>query len=138
MQLTYQQAYDKIIEAYFKDEIQPYSGTFCFCGTLCDNDSDWWGMAILQNLPYNNYRGHELYSMEDALLVTIMNLTQKGEDKYYSLMDGARTAIVTHPNYENALFAGMSAALDVLKEIHRSRGEDVDNISKPFTKRQLV
>ena len=32
----------------------------------------------------------------------------------------------THPKYEDALFEGMCAALEVLKNIHKSRNEDVD------------
>lgn len=41
MKLTYRQAYDKIIDAYFKGEIRPMEAMFCFCGILSDNSSVW-------------------------------------------------------------------------------------------------
>lgn len=52
-------------------------------------------------------------------------------------------ALLTHvdcgpyPKYEDDFFKGMTAALEVLKDIHRSRGEDVDGV-KVFTKRVLA
>lgn len=135
--LTYPEAYNKIIEAYFKDEIKPYDAEFCFCGTLAynpesqfDRSKDFW-----EN---HNYSNKELDLMESALLNTIKDQTIGGNDIYFMGMGIERTPIITHPNYENALFAGMSAALDVLKEIHRSRGENVDEDIPAFTKRELA
>lgn len=119
--LTYRQAYDKIIEAYFKDEIEPFDSEFCFCGTLAP-DFDW--KYNKGGYPYTN---DEYVNMESTLLKVICKTTI-----------GFMKARQFDSNYENALFAGMSAALDVLKEIHRSRGEDVDGEFTPFTKRELV
>jgi len=39
--MTYKQAYDKIIDAYFKDEIKPMDSNFCFCGTLHGAKRGW-------------------------------------------------------------------------------------------------
>lgn len=120
--LTYRQAYDKIIDAYFKDQMEPYEPNFCFCGNLCDNTNDWfYGMPSETKQPYaasHGYSGGQLYLMEQALL--------------------RHVAPGPYLEYEDDLFKGMSAALDVLKEIHRSRGENVDEDIPAFTKRQLA
>lgn len=67
--------------------------------------------------------------MEFALVYTVNE--NKGNNDY----DPKK-----HPyneQYEAALFAGMSAALDVLKQIHIERGEVIDEVPV-FTKRQLA
>ncbi len=137
--MTYNEAYDKIITAYFRDEIKPYNGQFCFCGTLA-------GFDKRDNGTYNGwfidkYSGHDLQKMEDGLLLTIYNVVGGNSGSKYNpfgeaISDLDRLKTLAHPKYEDALFAGMCAALEVLKEIHRSRGEDVDNVPV-FTKRSL-
>src|SRR5688572_8006171 len=122
-QLTYKQAYNKIIEAYFKDEIQSYNAEFCFCGTLSpvNRYAEWYTSL---------YSSAEYRLMEKALLTIIRDQTvgecacdiYGGTGHTYD----NRYKIICHENYETALFNGMCAALEVLKEIHRSRGENVD------------
>lgn len=125
--LTYRQAYDKIIEAYFKDEIKPWDAEFCFCGNLCDKSGEWYMLAIPNNMVITKgYRGFEFHMMERALL-----------DTMYEMNVFASTNVDTK-KYEDALFAGMVKALDVLKEIHRSRGENVDEDIPAFTKREFA
>lgn len=124
--LTYKEAYDKIIEAYFKDEIEPLDPKFCFCGTLCNNDATWFGNSLsiqgrITNFDYRDFNGYtkeQFVEMEAALLKHTSFLRYDDID------------------YENALFNGMCAALDVLKQIHKERGEDVDGVQE-FTKRRL-
>lgn len=129
--LTYNEAYSKIIEAYFRDEIKISDPEFCFCGTLNMNYGDYWcGYNYKRNGIY--YTGNELQKMEAALLTTI-NDQLTVTDIYIDTID----VIMCDPDYETALFAGMSAALDVLKEIHRERGEDVDGDIQVFSKRNL-
>lgn len=114
--LTWPEAYDKIIEAYFKDEIKPWDAKFCFCGNLNDK-AMLWGHRVHDTNGY--YTMSEYRSMEDALLTTDVARFEPDDVEY-----------------EDALFAGMSAALDILKEIHRSRGENVDELPA-LTKRVL-
>jgi hypothetical protein len=129
--LTYKQAYDKIIEAYFRDEIEPLLPTFCFCGTLNENNPKYWTGFECKNDGVH-YVGRELQKMEVALLSTMEDVLKI---PYKSQLSENWKEFLS---YENALFAGMSAALDVLKEIHRARGEDVDGEFQPFVKRQLT
>lgn len=134
--LTYAQAYDKIIQAYFKDEIKPFRANFCFCGTLNNGDIGW----VEGQICSTGYTGKQLLYMEKALFIPLTRCGLKILKKYP--IDNCNQIedwqeVGEHPEYEDALFAGMSAALDVLKEIHRSRGEDVDGDLKPFVKREL-
>jgi len=122
--LTHKQAYDKIIDAYFKDEIQPYDAKFCFCGTLAENSYDWHNRSSnifeeIKHRDYKYYKGVDYARMEHALLSNINGLPNY------------------HSDYETALFSAMSAALDVLKQIHIERGEVIDEVPV-FTKRELV
>jgi len=115
--LTYKEAYDLVIEAYFRDEIRPLEAQFCICGTLCGNDSGWYLDSYKPNYVNAGYTGRELKMIEEPLI-----------DHFIDDED--------NPEYENALFNGMCAALEVLKKIHRERGENVDELPA-LTKRQL-
>jgi hypothetical protein len=132
---NYNEAHNKVIDAYFKDEIQPYDGNFCLCGNLSSDCAYSWAGGW--NLEY--YSEEEYRALEYALLSTIAEQTLGGKDIYYIYMDQERLEIINHPNYEDALFNGMAKGLEVLREIHIKRGEDVDGQLIPqFAKRQLI
>ena len=124
--LTYKEAYDKIIEAYFKDEIQVFNATFCFCGTLCGSAEWRWRDDVNRQYSYK-----EFGRMEKALFSTFPEVVVLGN----ACLDGADD-IERYNDFEERLFSGMCAALEVLKEIHKERGEDVDGVQE-FTKRNL-
>ena len=129
--LTYKEAYNKIIDAYFNDEINPMSVNFCFCGTLAPNDS--WIQKYLHKVNKHPYSYEEYRLMESALLNNI-----KHDDQSILLFNNIKDVYdKLSSTYEENLFKGMCAALDVLKDIHRERGENVDD-EVAFTKRQLV
>ncbi len=130
---TYKEQYDKIIQAYFRDEIKPYRMSFCFCGTLTGGNS--WTRYIDNS--WSPYKGKEFSAMENALLSTIKKLTIGGDPLEIFLGAYGQREVANHPNYETALFEGMCAALEVLKEIHISRGEKIDEEIPQFTKRNL-
>lgn len=119
--LTYKEAYDKIIEAYFKDEIKPFNPTFCFCGTLCSGDA-WFKDTdfprVVEHRNHSGYTGFQLGLMENALLKKTWRFSHNDAE------------------WEDVLFDGMCDALEVLKQIHKERGEDVDGV-QGFTKRKL-
>jgi hypothetical protein len=121
MKLTYQQAYNKIIDAYFKDEIEPFNNSFCFCGNLNDNDYAWrFGDG-------RYYTIKEYNKMEDALFYGMIEIIP-------NIM--FRSTINKPSDYEDCIFNGMCAALKVLKQIHKDRGENVDE-EIPFVKREI-
>lgn len=125
--MTYKEAYDKIIQAYFRDEIKPMNPKFCFCGTLAGGQN--WGDFCRPHNASTRYTYDEFINMEAALLDTI--------DSIMGIPNKAKQEL---PIYEVAMFEGMCAALEVLKQIHLSRGENVDDVEGvgEFKKRELV
>lgn len=121
---TYQQQFDKITEAYIRDEIKPLSKLFCFCGTL---SNDW--MKGDKNYSYKEYA-----DMEEALFSTIPEIEYMGKGTLSTSKFAASIGLLDFldepekqiPNYEDKLFSGMVAALEVLKQIHIERGEVID------------
>ena len=122
---TYKQAYDKIIEAYFKDEIKPNDTKFCFCGTLNNNDSSWYSEDGFF------YKRLELVKMEAALFKAFPETDWEYNRPTFS----CEQELIT--NYEDKLFEGMCAALEVLREIHINRGENIEGQFE-FKKRELA
>lgn len=124
--MTYKQAFDKITEAYFKDQIKPLSSSFCFCGTLCNNERGWFISPRSEHADSHGYKGTEFVKMETVFLNTIQEF-ESDSGKWNT----------QNPKYEEGVFAGMSAALDVLKQIHIERGEIIDEVPE-FVKRELL
>jgi len=131
--MTYKEAESLIIDAYFKDEIKPYHAEFCFCGTLNKGNPSWFNSIEKKN--GYSYSHEELKKLENCFLVTINIHTIKTGGKLDDCQNDYLN-ITNHPNFENALFEGMIAALEMLKQIHKTRGEDVDKIIS-FVKRDL-
>ncbi len=121
--MTYQQAYNKIIDAYFKDEILPLDPRFCFCGTLCDNTDKWFGFTRRNHRNSHGYRGSDFVRMETVLLDTL-------DEEIGAVNTG-------HPLYEVTLFEAMCNTLIELKQIHIERGEVIDEVPE-FIRRVLV
>lgn len=130
--MTYNEAYNKIIDAYFKDEIETMDPEFCFCGTLASNE-DWVSFKILKSRP-SFYSYHEYGRMEKALFSPFKNIIWE-HNCSIKVID--EDDIESRSDYEDKLFNGMCAALEVLKQIHKDRGENVDE-EIPFTKRELL
>src|SRR5688500_13377157 len=95
---SYKEQYDRIIEAYFKDEIKPLDSKFCFCGTLCDNTYEWHGASGRHN-DSHGYYSFEFVKMENAILC-----------KMRDVLDNSILRSFSSPKYEDALFKGMCAA----------------------------
>jgi hypothetical protein len=136
--LTYQEAYNKVIDAYFNDYIKPMDANFCICGTLCGNKCSWLSVRIIKK--DHSYTVEEYERIENALL---HNFTSLGVEKCYEtgyerghwVYFNLNTELAAHPDYEELLFKGMCDAIEVLKDIHKGRGEDIDSI--PFIKRSV-
>jgi hypothetical protein len=127
--LTYSQAYDKIIQAYFRGEIKPFDSRFCFCGTL--SGSYRWDDS--------GYTDNELMRMESTLLNQfpfVKYLGCKNVRSKSGLFISEEVERMGDEAFESTLFAGMCAALEVLKQIHIERGEVIDEVPV-FTKRDL-
>lgn len=134
--LTYKQAEDLIFQAYFNDEIKPFHPSFCFCGTLSP-DERWEYSGTASSLLQYPYTRSEYGKMEQALFSTFPEYVWLNICAIEDVPDFDNEEIVDVENYEEKLFAGMCAALEVLKYIHISRGEIIDE-PVPFKQRKLV
>lgn len=146
---TYKDAYNAIIEAYFKDEMRPYHPNFCFCGTLCPNNQrveiSFFSLKNWNQPQETDYSKHfftavEYGRMERAMMLKLGATLSPVEDAYIGLYfswthsgDDSRT-----PVYEEKLFEGMSAALDEMKQIFIEKGLPVEDKVVEFRKRELV
>lgn len=162
--LTYRQAFDRITGAYLNNQLEPYVNCACFIGNLLGGTNVWatgryaWrrlqepgGRTILSPTyceryaalitSLEGYTQDQIFNMELLFMSTIAKHAGGGnpQDYQYELIyqDGA-TAMQyrdRHPNYENALYEAMVVTLEMLKQIHIDRGEEVDTI--PFLRREL-
>ena len=115
---TYKEQERHLHEEYIAGRVEPGRYQFCFCGSLIgertrfklgsqtivqDIEKSWW--------PSKVYEYTDLKRMEAALFFYTERIPKE-----------------LHEDYETALFNGMVAALEVLKAVHRSWGEDVDGL----------
>lgn len=122
--MDYKTAEDKIIQAYFRDEIKPLQPQFCFCGTLAGGDK-WYKGDVNYNYP-------EYHRMEMALFSGIEKIDGVNWcDNSRGEWDEENPSVS-----EDGLFNGMQEALKTLKKIHIDRGENIEPV--PFKKRQLA
>lgn len=120
--LTYKQAFDKITEAYIKDELNPMNGEFCFCGTLAGGRRWRYGEG--------DYSPEEYGEMEGPLLRGLM------ADVHYYTVEGKYGIFMNKDKAtEELVFKNMCNSLEVLKQIHVRRGENVEE-TPIFIKRE--
>ena len=147
---TYKEQFDKLTRAYIEDRVNPFADCACFVGNLLNNNGRWgceryWGTEgdILNALEKTRFSDTEiirvvlldesasLYTPDEIILLERMFLRtfkdnggsrdRDDDDKW----DG-----------EEALFVAFQATLDLLKQIHISKGEVIDETPK-FSKRVL-
>ncbi len=123
---SYKEQFDKITEAYIKGEIKPYKSNFCFCGTIApeeysaDGHKNWNNHdgKFMQHKHF--YTLSEYGKMEEALFIPLHAFNGKISGmNIYRLEEGDE-------GYEDAMFDGMCAALEVLKQIHVHKGDIAD------------
>jgi hypothetical protein len=143
--LTFEQARNRIIQAYYKDELDPFKNGACFVGNLLGNRDEWsyarvspcfvvpgtntsiYGknpktvkhlQAGLQLINEHGYTAKQITAMENNFL-TIICVWHKGKSE------------------EDVLFDAMDSTIDMLRKIHIQNGEV---IPEPFVfaKRQLA
>lgn len=124
IQPTYEQQWQKITEAYMRNEIQPYHPNFCFCGTLCDNSNDWFQESGEYHRDFGIYKGKDFVKMEVALL-----------SKTDENVDRGGICISEKADYEQAIFEGMVDALEELRKIHEAKG---DPTAKPIALQKRI
>lgn len=151
---NYQTQFNKITEAYIKDEIKPLDPQFCFCGTLSP-DSNWRNKELFTKHEYD-YSWNEFGEMEQSLFSTFTKETEWEAPGFVNCNESCvnkrllREEILVQieedetswlklaagDTYEDKLFNGMVAALDKLKEIHIRHGEVIDE--QPIFQKRIL
>ena len=141
---TFKEQFDKIVNAYLKNELEPVNPCGCFIGNLLNNKSSWIQVRDIRfniekdlNRPYVKggvecifsesnglYTPEEIIGMEAIFMKTIY-----GEECMKSQED------FQEGEFEEAIYEAMEKAPLKLKEIHESKGEIVEDYT--FTKRKL-
>jgi hypothetical protein len=144
---TFQQQFDKITKAYFKNELQPFKACACFIGNMLNGNQDWrHGRIFFDNgksLPYNVIIVADTLEKESNLLYSMVDIVKLENNflkklKYsaneHQILDNGN---VIAPSYtEENLYKAMESTLVMLREMHEQKGEIVQDYS--FVKRELV
>lgn len=159
---TYQEQFNRLTEAYIKLEVNPFSACNCFVGNLLNNNTMWsnfrsYSALVSSDRPVEScklvsgwgnkyeYSLDEVISLERCFLLTYIGNNYNQLNAFITDECDFETEIygedpITYEEYlviqEEALFKAFEDTLDVLKEIHTKRGENVEFI--PFKKRELV
>lgn len=135
---TYEQQWQKLTEAYLRGEMQPCNSCCCFIGNLLNGNSDWASGRTFD------------YTKPDTPAIPIPSLVHftskaiiKESNGYYSVEEILNMETIflnvacNSDDYNEGIFEGMTAALEVLRKIHEAKG---DPTAKYITlaKRQLV
>lgn len=156
MKPTYQQQYNKLTEAYIRNEVNPFANCKCFVGNLLNNNSQWHSCRVFEKTDDRGYpdlsRGEEnvdciYYSVGKRIIIaesdnlyTVKEIIAI-ENRFLTVFTQNSSLNVWHPCAikeadEEALFKAFETTLDLLKEIHINKGEIIDDVPI-FSKRKL-
>jgi len=149
--IPFKTQYNKLVNAYLKDQVNPYNGCACFVGNLLNNSMGW---------VTNKYRKaslHLVISEEDSNSA-IYCISRQSDNTYtekdifdleYKFMsicnnknslecakNGSSWQALSKEVQENRLFKAFEETLLLLKQIHESKGEVIEDYT--FKKRELV
>lgn len=127
--ITFKQQFDKLTEAYIRGEVDAFDCKKCFVGNLLNGNGDWM-----------DCRGDIGELTDEKGLKTIISIEANGfytpleiiqlEERFMDL------APLPSRQHEDLLFEAFSKTLDLLKQIHESKGEIVEPFE--FVKRELT
>lgn len=134
---TFKEQSEKIIQAYLKCEIYPGDACACFVGNLLNNKVEW--IDGRHSFEYGKVEPHEYMR---ATAIKCINLES---NSLYTLQDilkleenfMIRVSMKYAGSYEDRLFNSMISTLEMLKQIHISKGEVIED-EITLQKRELV
>lgn len=144
--ITFKQQFDKLTEAYIKNEVDPYEPCGCFVGNLLNKRTEWMdGRGSVWT--YENYFDElEIKQKGTRDYKTALNVIQAQAEGFYTVKEIFQLEGTFMSTYvklckcddidEDALFVAFEKTLELLKQIHESKGEQVDEYV--FQKRELV
>lgn len=151
--ITYKQQFDKLTEAYISGKVDPLNSCACFVGNLLNGDYKWGiGRGVFGEVSNADiikesiereaegfYTPQEIVDLEEKFLRSIN--TARDNPSAYSNCSKIHLKVIKgmplDAAEEEALFIGFEKTLDLLKQIHESKGEVVD-APPVFFKRKLT
>ena len=136
---TYKEQFDKLTRAYIEDRVNPMKGCACFIGNLLNERGDWEGGRSASMLLSGEQDAVKLLNTNSSLIVKVVMEEANG---LYTPLEIVQMEILFVRTFkkgketEVALFMAFKKTLDLLKQIHQSKGEVIDETPK-FTKREL-
>lgn len=116
---TYKQQFDKLTEAYIKGEVNPMDRCACFVGNLLGG-KNWNDIIDRQGF----YTADEIGNIEWEFMFN--STKQKLGVRCWLRNFGDNPLAVPSAEDEQILFESFSHTLEVLKQIHISKGEIID------------
>ena len=139
---TYQEQFNKLTEAYIRNKVNPYWGCARFVGNLLNNNGDW---EIGRELKVSCQKPDYDYSIKSGNCIS--SVLKKECNNLYDAIDifelekkflrSYNTSLAEGIDREDALFKAFEVTLDLLKQIHISKGEIIDQ-EPVFKKRTLA
>lgn len=132
---TFKEQSEKIIQAYLKCEIYPLNPCACFVGNLLNNKKEWIEGRSASNCGMVN-------SNKIQQFVAIACINQESNNLYtlQEILELEKNFMVgcsIGGSYENAIFNAMISTLEMLKQIHISKGEVIED-EITLQKREVV
>lgn len=125
---TFKQSFDLLTEAYINGEVNPYDSHFCFCGNLENNNVNWQNTKGYTNTLYKelNYTADDYIEMELAFMSRFFKYFGFGVCQNNNTVKQYNSGTLDLPGYEDVLWQAFNDALEVLRQIHIARGEEVE------------
>lgn len=138
----YKEMFDKLTEAYIKNEIRPYDNCGCFIGNMMNNTFEW---AQCRDFDYKSKKN--IVELKNPKMLSLeINEHLKGFYTPEEILSLEQCFMELLPRYEvygswsreqkeESLFKAFEATLALLKQIHEAKGDVVEECQ--FTKRTL-
>jgi len=126
--ITYKEQFDKLTRAYISGEVIPKECKACFVGNLLNKTREWAVKRFLDKTkPLYTWSAYNAFDLDP-------------EYNFYTMMEICLMENNFMRKYigdEDALFIAFESTLELLKQIHISKGEVIDEVPV-FKKRQLA
>lgn len=152
---TFKEQFDKITTAYFEGRLSPERPCGCFIGNLLNNTEEWNHARVFTSQfnpvvcerRYPNDEWERDYIKEGIMSIEILSnglyTIEDIIDLEQNFLNIARTGVplvCTHEDIdsfytEETLFAAIDSTLDLLRKIHESKGEIIEDFE--FSKRSV-
>jgi hypothetical protein len=143
MKPTFETQYQKIVSAYYRNELNPLASCACFIGNLLNNNRNWSEARVFRTMQpdvknYNYEGGIACIRQESGGMYSIEEIIEMEKNfliKAIPDIDFKESFMIKKATEDN-LFNAMLSTLEMLRKIHESKGEIVKDYN--FTKRELV